>query len=245
MGDKHPYDEPDLNLEEGTDLENQDGSREPKEDAPVHLSKIKSGFVFVAFLVIVMIVIMTIRSCSVSRQVNSSQDSQIAETQVNQENNTITSTGENDIKNLDNLAEKEGSDSSWNDTANEANSAYAEGDTSTNSNDSVSEETTESSVNKEDTVSSDITLQKVSEPQLSESIKVQAVVSSKSIFLSDSGSYVYEVDFLVLTDDNGEYSTFSYFCPKTTYDALTKGDSVNVEYQVDSSGNVSVGAVTR
>ena len=250
MNDKYPYDEP--NLEENNSVESQEDQEQ--EEAPVKLSKIKAGFVFVAFLIVVMIVIMTIRGCSVSREVNSSQEVQTQETQQTQEANTITSTGEEDSKKSDNVAVEEGSESSGVDNTNEANISDSSTDSEVQSNKVKQPEITEntSSANtgmdlteNTSSVNTGMDLQEVSEPQLSEAITTTAVVSSKSIFLSKEGSYVYQVDFLVITDEEGNYSTLSYYCPKTTYDALAQGDSVNVEYQTDSTGNISVSSVSR
>lgn len=237
MNDKYPYDEP--NLKENNSVESQEDQEQ--EEAPVKLSKIKAGFVFVAFLIVVMIVIMTIRGCSVSREVNSSQEVQTQETQQTQEENTITSTGEEDSKKSNNVAVEEGSESSGVDNTNEANISDSSTDSEVQSNKVEQLEITENT----SSVNTGMDLQEVSEPQLSEAITTTAVVSSKSIFLSKEGSYVYQVDFLVITDEEGNYSTLSYYCPKTTYDALAQGDSVNVEYQTDSTGNISVSSVSR
>ena len=237
MNDKYPYDEP--NLEENNSVESQEDQEQ--EEAPVKLSKIKAGFVFVAFLIVVMIVIMTIRGCSVSREVNSSQEVQTQETQQTQEENTITSTGEEDSKKSDNVAVEEGSESSGVDNTNEANISDSSTDSEVQSNKVEQPEITENT----SYANTGMDLQEVSEPQLSEAITTTAVVSSKSIFLSKEGSYVYQVDFLVITDEEGNYITLSYYCPKTTYDALAQGDSVNVEYQTDSTGNISVSSVSR
>ena len=237
MNDKYPYDEP--NIEENNSVESQEDQEQ--EEAPVKLSKIKAGFVFVAFLIVVMIVIMTIRGCSVSREVNSSQEVQTQETQQTQEENTITSTGEEDSKKCDNVAVEEGSECSGVDNTNEANISDSSTDSEVQSNKVEQPEITENT----SYANTGMDLQEVSEPQLSEAITPTAVVSSKSIFLSKEGSYVYQVDFLVITDEEGNYITLSYYCPKTTYDALAQGDSVNVEYQTDSTGNISVSSVSR
>lgn len=240
MQDKYPYDEPNLDA----DSEGNTNKPQEEEDAPVKLNKIKAGFVFVAFLIVVMIIIMTIRGCSISRQVNSSQNSQTAETQVNKEENTITSTGEDGSKKSDNVGVEDSSESSGVEDTKESNIPDSNTDSEVQSN-KVSEPDTTEDTENETPVSTGIDLNKVSEPQLSDAVTVNAVVSSKSIFLSGEGSYVYQVDFLVITDEDGNYNTLSYYCPKTTYDALAQGDSVKVEYQTDSTGNVSVSSVSR
>lgn len=254
MQDKFPYDEPDVNLDDPNTGNEQgtDNGKNQNDGEPVKLSKMKTCVIFVAFLVVVMIVIMTVRSLSVSREVNSSQNEQTVETQQNTSQNDITSTGESDNKNSEDLADSDESSTSSSASAEDTNLSENSSDSTVDSDNSSQQGTTETPIKEEPEattteptdVTGNNTLQEVSEPQLSESIKVQAVVSSKSIYLTGN-SYVYQVDFLVLTDDNGNYTTLPYYCPKTTYDALTKGDSVNVEYQVDSSGNVSVASVTR
>lgn len=244
MQDKYPYDEPEIDLSTGEEVTNdlQGEDNTTKEDEPVKFNKVKTCFIFVAFLIVVMIVIMTIRSCSISKEVNSQSNEQIEQTQQSDSNNVITSTRSTDSEKLENATVEDGLDSSGVDSSNEANISDISGDTENNSSNG---EITDVKESEEGSSESGLTLQEVSEPQLSENINVQAVVASKSIFLSEAGSYVYQVDFLVLTDDNGSYNTLSYFCPKTTYDALTKGDSVNVEYQSDSSGNISISSVSR
>lgn len=238
MSQQHPYDEP--NTEEIN--ENQQSQQEQQEeDKPIVLSKIKTGLIFIAFLLIIAIIIMTFKSCSLSRKVNSSQKVQNEQVATDSDKNSITSTGEEDTKKLENTSGQEVSGSVGVDNSN------AENILDNNENTEIEGDNTQSSSSTESTIDindGDIILKEVSEPQLSKNLQSTAVVSSKSMYISNTNSYVYQVSFLLLLDDD-DYQTVSYYCPKTTYDALIKGDSVNIEYQLDSTGIISISSVSR
>lgn len=240
MADQYHYDEPNLNENNNDENPQDNGNKKEKEDKPVALNKVKAGLVLIVFLVILLFVVIYIRGCSVSKSVNSSQSNQNVQVEDTSNQNEISSTGEEEIENQENGT-----------VENSSESGRVEGDISPNISDvgenedadyeeeDVEEHQSTSSINNGDAI-----LSEVGEPRLNQGIQSSAVVSSKSTFLSDSGSYVYEVDFLLLLEDD-DYQTISYYCPKTTFDALEKGDSVNVEYQTDSTGNVSVSSVSR
>lgn len=95
------------------------------------------------------------------------------------------------------------------------------------------------------TINSGINLSPVREPVFSESGSAVAKIVSKDIF--ESGiSYVYSVKIAFAGVSEGSaYSGVRYFCPRKTFDALSLGDEVNVEYDLDESGIISIVSMSK
>lgn len=90
--------------------------------------------------------------------------------------------------------------------------------------------------------SSDLGLNKVEEPVLSELREVQAAVLSKNVYTLNR-SYGYMIELVV--SNNGSDIVLNYFCPRKTYDALSIGDAVKIQYQSDENGVISIASVSR
>lgn len=89
---------------------------------------------------------------------------------------------------------------------------------------------------------SDLGLNKVEEPVLSELREVNAAVLSKNVY-SINRSYGYMIELVV--SNKGNDIVLNYFCPRKTYDALAIGDAVKIQYQSDESGVISIASVSR
>ena len=67
----------------------------------------------------------------------------------------------------------------------------------------------------------------------------------KGLYMYQIGnSYTYGVNLVIITG-NDAYIECYYFCPRKTYSALAIGDSLQVTYQQDSMGNVSVVSISK
>ena len=83
----------------------------------------------------------------------------------------------------------------------------------------------------------------IDEPSLGGNNSVNALVSSKKSYLVDGKSYAYSLSIVMPGKDN--YNIVNYYCPKKTYDAVSAGDSVKVDYQVDKNGAISINFISK
>lgn len=81
------------------------------------------------------------------------------------------------------------------------------------------------------------------EPSLGGNNTVNALVSSKKSYLVDGKSYAYSLSIVLPGNDN--YNIVDYYCPKKTYDAVSAGESVKVDYQVDKNGAISINFISK
>lgn len=81
------------------------------------------------------------------------------------------------------------------------------------------------------------------EPSLGGNNSLNALVSSKKSYLVDGKSYAYSLSIVLPGKDN--YNIVNYYCPKKTYDAISAGDTVKVDYQLDKNGAVSINFISR
>lgn len=86
-------------------------------------------------------------------------------------------------------------------------------------------------------------LVKVKEPTLGEVREVAGAVLSKNVFKMDR-TYGYMIEFVVINNSNKEV-ILNYFCPRKTFDALTIGDPVKIQYQTSEDGTISIASVSR
>ena len=85
----------------------------------------------------------------------------------------------------------------------------------------------------------------VREPVFSESGEAVAKIISKDIF-KNGISYIYSVKIaFVSVSENSVYSDVRYFCPRKTYDALSLGDEVSVEYDLAEDGTMSIVSMSK
>ena len=191
---------------------------------PVKLSRVATTCILVALALCVMILIITVKSCSLEKKVNNSQPTEpskmVSEKVVESDENL----GEDYEKNDEN--------SSYFD---EVESTSAENTTSVISG-------TPSTEIGNSTAGDGGELVEVVLPEFSNIKETTGIVVSKRSF-TYKGSYVYGVSLSVLIGDTTE--TVQYFCPKKTYDALNSTDTITAEYQMDSDGNVSIVSISK
>lgn len=83
----------------------------------------------------------------------------------------------------------------------------------------------------------------VDEPVLGESMETSTLVTGKKAYLVDDIFYTYSLSLIFPID--GGYEVIDYFCPKKTYDAVETGETVKAVYQMDKSGIVSITSISR
>lgn len=188
---------------------------------PVALSKKTTGMIIFFALVLLLMVMYLVHGCSVSKESNNSMKT----TESSNMDNTVSlqdtsNIGVNKLNNTENVAENNRTTS---DSSEEANSTKNTG----------------SSVNT-GVVSS--RLKSVEYPVFSSNGSTTGIVESSYAYLID-GSYVYRVNIIVMLEDGSRI--VSYFCPEKTYCSLSKGDALNVEYNLDEGSNISIVSISK
>lgn len=205
------------------------------------MSMKKAGITIFSLLIMFIIILLTVRGCTISKK-SEQKDVQNSQPEVvlQEKNNTTEKENKDkeesekvkeDSKNTVSNTEKSGIDEeetpsveSSRENADNVNTSNSNGvsSNSTNSNNSFIE---------------------IGEPVLGESITVNALVSSKKSYLVDGKSYAYSIGVLLPNEDG--YDIVNYYCPKKTYDAISSGESIKVDYQVDESGKVSINSISK
>jgi hypothetical protein len=205
------------------------------------MSMKKAGITIFSLLIMFIIILLTVRGCTISKK-SEQKDVQNSQPEVvlQEKNNTTEKENKDkeesekvkeDSKNTVSNTEKSGIDEeetpsveSSRENADSVNTSNSNGvsSNSTNSNNSFIE---------------------IGEPVLGESITVNALVSSKKSYLVDGKSYAYSIGVLLPNEDG--YDIVNYYCPKKTYDAISSGESIKVDYQIDESGKVSINSISK
>lgn len=232
------------------DIQNSDINNKQDEIKPVNLPKKKTMIFAIAFFLTLMLVsIVGTKACSMGTSKKSSNSVSIENT-VTDKTDTAQNTVENQSENLENqgVSIGVGNSSSEKSVSSEKEEVVKENSIG------VQEETVQKEDNiehKEDTKEGSIeedsyslNVSEVSEPVLGDVLDSSAMVLSKKIYSVNNESYAYAVNLALLIGSD-ETVTVRYFCPKKTYDALGMGDNVVVQYQVDSSGIISIGSVSK
>lgn len=221
-------------------MQDENLNQEPqKEDVePVKLGKSKTGIICVAVIFCAIIVCLTIRGCSISKEVKSpSSSSDVTISQEENNGKTPTNVQDTKVKNSENTTSSTESSSTSSKDVTKDNSEVKDSETV------VKQEPTTNTTSNKGTDSNSKSLTVVDSPILGSSIDTTGIVSGKTTYLIGT-SYLYEVSIVVVTGNN-ESSICKYYCPKNTYDALSMGDSLNVTYQADSTGNSSISTISK
>lgn len=202
--------------------ENVNPQEDQQEVEPVKLSTGATVGLVIGLLVMVFILVMTIRGCSISKTVNSGSVDQTYETQITEPEETASNVPRETSKVEQNEPEIEGTVS-----------APPENSTSGNNSDSTDED---SNAGKSDGFT------EVADPVLSGVTTNYGMVIGKHIYTRE-GSYIYGVSISIVINEKSVMA--EYFCPRKTYQELKSGDSLEVSYQVDSNGNISIYSISR
>lgn len=228
--DDNNFDDIFKNSDNATPDETDKGSENSEVDVkPVKLSRMATAGILIAGLFIILIIIITIHSCSLEKKVNTSPSSEgtVSVTEV------VTEEVQNQGEVSSKIDENSAVSNEVAPTSNEESSMVDSG---------VNNETTNNSYTGTNSTVSENTLNEVVLPAFGNSLQSKGIVVSKHSY-TYQGSYVYGVSISVLVGENTQ--TVQYFCPKKTYDALSSTDTVTVEYQQDSAGNVSINSISK
>lgn len=197
----------------------------------------KSAIVMVFLIVILVIIILGIRGCSIQKKVESPGTMGVAPGEstgvvVTERNTEKFVSEENNMSGVEIV-----------DGADEGISKESELDTETPTEEEVvssNEPITENAQVSEGTSdnSSEVTLKKVDSMDIVEKYSSDALISSKSIYLSDDGSYVYSLSLLIPLGEG--YRSVEYMCSVSSWKAVEMNESISVEYGMDNNGNIII-----
>ena len=201
---------------------NNEENTQNEEVEEVHLSKKKTGLILVGVLVVVLIILFSVKGCSITKKVKTPSSSTSSVNRVNQSSVETTS------KMVEVQSKIE-----------EKTTVFVESSSSSSEDTNVGK----SEENTTEKVKSDISFEKVNEPVLSEGIDTSGIVSGKSVY-KVGNSYMYAISLVIVTG-NENNSPCKYFCPKNTWNALSVGDTVKATFQTDSQGNISINTISK
>lgn len=205
------------------------------------MSMKKAGITIFSLLIMFIIILLTVRGCTISKK-SEQKDVQNSQPEVVlQEKNNTT-----EKENKDKEESEKVKEDSKNTVSNTEKSGIDEEETpsvesSRENVDSVN--TSNSNGVSSNSTNSNNSFIEIGEPVLGESITVNALVSSKKSYLVDGKSYAYSIGVLLPNEDG--YDIVNYYCPKKTYDAISSGESIKVDYQIDESGKVSINSISK
>lgn len=84
-----------------------------------------------------------------------------------------------------------------------------------------------------------LSLREVDSVNIENKYSADVLVSAKKVYLMDSGVYAYALRLILPVEERG-YKLVDYMCSVSTWNTVVSGDSIRVEYGVDSSGNVII-----
>lgn len=197
----------------------------------------KSAIVMVFLIVILVIIILGIRGCSIQKKVESPGTMGVAPGEstgvvVTERNTDKFVSEENNMSGVEivdgaNVGISEGSELA---TETPTEEEVASSNEPITENAQVSEGTSDNS--------SEVTLKKVDSMDIVEKYSSDALISSKSIYLSDDGSYAYSLSLLIPLGEG--YRSVEYMCSVSSWKAVEMNESISVEYGMDSNGNIII-----
>lgn len=87
--------------------------------------------------------------------------------------------------------------------------------------------------------SGNLSLHEVDSVSIENKYSADVLVSAKKVYLMDSGVYAYALRLILPVEGRG-YKLVDYMCSVSTWNTVVSGDSIRVEYGVDSDGNVII-----
>lgn len=204
---------------------NEEQQEEQVQEEPVgKLSRGKTVIVVIGLLIVLLIAVITIHSCSVQKKVTTSEPIQTAgytEQNVAQNYSEVpVETQEIYNYSAEVTPTSDGINTFVNSDVNVQQEVYTEPEVITNG----------------------LTLTEVSNPSLSDIFTAQGVVFDKKQYLFND-SYIYNIVLMINISEDQIVQT-NYFCPKKTFDALYVPAPLQVEYQYDEYGRVSVNSIS-
>lgn len=120
-------------------------------------------------------------------------------------------------------------------------------DTSTNDEKSTSKNTKSGIKASEDISKQAEVLTYAGNYDLGNEMSTSVVVSAKEEYRSTNGSSLVYVIKLLMPDESAEdgYTPVSYYCSKKTYEGVSIGDTVIVNFQLDDEGYVAINSISK
>ena len=199
---------------------NQD--RTPKEEKPVKLSIGATVALVVGLSLMLFIIVVTFKGCSVSKSVKSTEPVQTTEVPSTTASESVSNVPSESVIFTENTAVSEST-----------SPTLAENFNTENTMGSNSEDYNYQPPNG---------FSEVAEPALSTKKEAFGMVIGKHVY-SKNGSYIYGVSVSVIIGDQSV--TAQYFCPRKSFESLNSGDSLTVVYQTDSAGAVSIYSISK
>lgn len=78
---------------------------------------------------------------------------------------------------------------------------------------------------------------------LVETLESDVIISSKNLYLLDSGVYAYSLGLIV--PFGGDYKIIDYMCSLSSWNSVDSGETVHIGYGVDSSGNILITSISK
>lgn len=214
------------------------------EKEPKRLSSKVVGILVAIALFMIVVLILVGRGCSISKKQPVDTVDKSTSYSSNGSTNSVKSE-ENTKESVDSSDEKPETDNFGNPIVAE-NSSDSVGSTTEDYGMDEDKESTEIQSNTKDTEINTETstgLVKIEEPSLGEVQEINALVSGKSVYKNSDVSYAYSINLtLPLEDGNTEVT---YYCSKRTYDGVSNGDTLRVEYQLGDTGMISINTVSK
>ena len=198
------------------------GDEEQKDVSEVKLGRGATVALVIGLVVVMFILVITVRGCSIQKTVNSGSGGQTSQTTVKEPSTTTSKVPSETTKPSQKDPENQGSVSPPVENPTTPNDSNISGEQSGNNN--------------------NLGFSEVADPVLSNQRSGFGMVVGKHIY-KKSGSYVYGVSISIIINEQSVMA--EYFCPRRTYDELSSGDSLDVTYQVDSNGAVSIYSISR
>lgn len=202
-----------------TELDNENNNtknNETEDVKPVKLSKGATVAILIAGVIIILIIGLTIRGCTLEKDTNSSSNGEVSKTTVSIPTENSQNMAETNLNNIEN------------------STVYQEVGTTSNEN--------LNSSNADNNGEKGNSLKETPEPNFGEPLQTTGIVVSKHCYSYD-GSYIYSLTVSMLVGDITK--TAQYFCPKNSYDALNSADAINITYQQDTKGSVSISSISK
>lgn len=194
----------------------------PNEEKPVKLSIGGTVALVVGLAIMLFIIVMTFKGCSVQKSVKTSGQQQSSEP-------VSTSTAE-----TESYVPSESVILTESTAVTESTSPTSGGNSNNEGNGTSSDDNGASFVSNG--------FSEVAEPALSPQKEAFGMVIGKHVYQKD-GAYIYGVSVSVIID--GQSVTAQYFCPRKSFESLRSGDSLSVVYQTDSAGAVSIFSISK
>lgn len=215
------------NDNDNKEVEYTDSEKGSNDVKPVKLSRFATTAILSVGIILVIIILLTIKSCSIEKvdtngiESSISVNSSIEESKSLTENSLIVSEIESSLSNV---------------VSTPVESSKVEEFSE------ISKEISQTSFVDSEISSNTDVLTEIAIPELSPDKTTSGIVIGKHSFMY-KGSYIYNIVVSMLINESTQ--SIQYFCPKKTFDALNSADTLSITYQYDSNGVISITSIAK